>query len=328
MQPPRVSVLIPAYNSGWFLGEAVRSVLAQTCADWELIVIDDASTDGAVEALPCRDPRLVRLRNSTNLGQSRSLNRGLAVASGRYVACLDHDDLAEPQRLQMQADFLDKHPDICLLGTWATVIDHGGAVLARPPASPPVLAWSLAGGCPLTHSSIMFRRESVLALGGYDPSAAPADDYDLWTRLVRAGGRAAVLPLPLCRVRRHAGQLSRVKAQEQARVAVAIAGRHVAWLLGEPACPGHVDALLSLFDAAGGGCRHPKFVSAIALLTRLAVKGARRFGNAAEIRREAVRLLASSAVAALREAGRFSGSIRLLARAVRASFAAARLACN
>src|SRR4051812_32745176 len=118
---PRVSVLIPAYNSGRFLTEAVESILAQTTADWELIVIDDASTDGTPERLAsCNDARLVRLRNPTNLGQVRSINRGLAVARGRYVACLDHDDVAEPGRLERQSDFLDAHPDVSVLGAWAT----------------------------------------------------------------------------------------------------------------------------------------------------------------------------------------------------------------
>ena len=334
-QVPRVSAVLPAYNSGPHLREAVESVLAQTADDLELIVVDDASTDDTPRRLASYcDPRLVCLRNPANLGQTRSLNRGLRAARGRYVARMDHDDVAEPARFARQAAYLDAHPGVTVLGTWATFIDPAGAPAgtAEPPAAPAVLAWALAGGCPLIHSSVMFRRGPVLAAGGYDPAFGLAEDYDLWTRLLQAGRRLAVLPEYLCRVRRHPGQQSRRRADEQGRLAVAVARRYVSWLLGEAAEAEPVRALMSLFcrqhpdwrrhgrDAAYGPC--------LALLEKVTRRCRERFGGGGRVRDEAVGLLLRSAGWTLAEAARLSGCRKLLPRAGRAALTALRLAAG
>ena len=123
----RVSVLLAVHNGGEYLHEAVDSVLAQTYEDFELLLVDDASTDGAVDSL-APDTRIRVLRNERNLGQIPSLNRGLQAALGEYVARLDHDDLCFPRRLERQVDLLDSHPAVALAATWADIVETNGAL--------------------------------------------------------------------------------------------------------------------------------------------------------------------------------------------------------
>src|SRR5205823_6417419 len=107
--------------------EAVDSVLSQTYVDFELLLVDDASTDAAVDVLPS-DPRIRILRNERNIGQIPSLNRGLHDARGEYIARLDHDDVCLPHRLERQVELLDRTPDVALAATWTDIVDNSGAV--------------------------------------------------------------------------------------------------------------------------------------------------------------------------------------------------------
>lgn len=213
---PRVTVLLPAYDCALFLREAVDSVLAQTLRDFELVVIDDGSTDGTAQVLQSYDdPRMVVLTQE-NQGMAAALNRGLALARGEYVARMDADDRSAPQRLERQVAFLDGHPEVVVVGSRYRTMDvHGvpGSVV-RLMRHDKDLRREMYLSSPFTHGCVMLRRQAVLAVGGYDGSLWPAEDYDLWTRI---GGGLANLPESLYDYREHSSTSSLAAQDAQGR---------------------------------------------------------------------------------------------------------------
>jgi GT2 family glycosyltransferase len=207
----RVTVLLAAYNGGAYLHEAVDSVLAQTFDDFELLIVDDGSTDGSVAGLPS-DRRIRVLRNEHNIGQIPSLNRGLREARGEYVARLDHDDVCLPRRLEAQVSVLDRLPRVALVGTWTDIVDTDGrlwtTVRPRIGSFNEFAADVVAGQVFLVHPSLMFRRDVVLELGGFDESLSAAEDHDLYRKLVLARQDARVVEETLLRYRRHEQQMT------------------------------------------------------------------------------------------------------------------------
>ena len=195
LDSPMVTVLMPVYDGGCFLSPAVDSVLGQGFRDFEFVIVDDGSTDGSARLLASLgDPR-VRVLSQTNGGMSSALNAGLRAARGELVARMDQDDLALPGRLQQQVDFLRHHPDVALVGTRFVTLDEAGATgeVADVLLGPDELRRDLFVRCPLAHGTVMARRAVLDALGGYDGSKWPAEDYDLWHRLMQSH-RAANLP--------------------------------------------------------------------------------------------------------------------------------------
>jgi Glycosyl transferase family 2 len=184
---PRVTVLMSVYNGERFLGEAVAGILSQTYTDFELLIVDDGSTDGSrALASSFEDPRIRLLVNSRNLGLARSLNRGLEVARGEYVARQDADDFSEPERLAKQVAYLDEHPETALVGSGYTEVDSDGAEIGRRelPRDYREILWSLGFYCPFVHSAVMFRRSVVPGVvGPYDESLVYSMDYELWRRV-------------------------------------------------------------------------------------------------------------------------------------------------
>jgi glycosyltransferase involved in cell wall biosynthesis len=184
---PAVSVLMAVHNGAPWVQEAVKSVLEQTLADLELIVIDDGSTDATADLLAAaRDDRL-RVERQPRMGLTRSLMRALTLARAPLVARLDADDLALPERLARQRDFLDAHPEIGLLGAGCREVDATGRDLAliRPPEDDRAIRRALIRRNPFVHSSVVMRRALVEEAGGYDPTFEVAQDYDLWMRMSR-----------------------------------------------------------------------------------------------------------------------------------------------
>ena len=214
----KVTVLIAVHNGGAYLRDAVGSVLAQTFTDLELLLVDDASTDGAFGALP-PDERIRVLRNDRNLGQVPSLNRGLLEAQGEYIARLDADDLMLPTRLDRQVAVLDAEPQVALVGTWLDVVDERGrrwgTVRGHMETYADFVIAILTDRIPFGHPSITFRRDVVQALGGYEASLAPSEDKDLYRRLALGRHEARVVAAPLVRYRRHNAQLSQVHMARQ-----------------------------------------------------------------------------------------------------------------
>ena len=219
-QGPLVTVLMTVYNGLPYLPEAVESVLRQTVEDLELLVIDDASTDGSIECVRrFSDPRIRLVCNERNLGQARSLNRGLELARAPYVARLDQDDVCLPDRLQRQVTFLEQRPDVAVVGTWVYYVSPAGRKMSvvgmRIDDRGAFLGALLTYATPFGHPTVMFRRDLVRGLGGYDPSFAPCEDYALWSRLALQRDRALTIPHPLLMLRLHDRQQSQLALAAQ-----------------------------------------------------------------------------------------------------------------
>ncbi len=205
--PPRVSVLMTTYNGARTIGESIASVLAQSFADFELVVVDDCSTDATPALLAAiADPRIRVVSNARNLGIVGARNAGFEACRGEYVAALDHDDLAAPARLARQVALLDAEPSVVLAGTQVRELAPDGRVVPTSYGSgntPVVMRWQLHLRNPYSYSAMMFRADAVRRLGGFmrEP-AVYSDDYDLYLRLARVG-EVALVPEVLCTYRNH-----------------------------------------------------------------------------------------------------------------------------
>jgi glycosyltransferase involved in cell wall biosynthesis len=234
------------HNGERYLREAVDSILAQTYSDFEFIIIDDASTDGTAAILDgYDDARIVRVRNAENLGLTRSLNLGLEMARGEYVARMDADDVSEPTRLDEQVAYLGTHPDVAVLGSWCRLIDPGGQVVteSRYAEDRPVIEWRMCFGCAVTHPSVMMRRSSIVAVGGYDPDYRYAQDYELWTRCIRNGIAVSVLGRFLLRYRLSAEGIGRAHFEQQTLFCLRVARAYVEWYTSRPVTDADVASL-------------------------------------------------------------------------------------
>lgn len=222
---------MPIYNGLPHLREAVDSILNQSLGDFELICIDDGSTDGSADVLAAvQDGRVRVVRNRKRMGLSVVLNRALRMAQGVYWARMDADDISLPRRLELQARFLDKHPEISLVGSWAQTLGLPKEQVWRLPAAPEALRAELLFNSPLVHSSVMLRRADFIGKRlRYNPAVARAQDYDLWERATRKL-LLANLPKVLLRYRIHAGQVGQQHAAGQASTAAAVRARQLTQL--------------------------------------------------------------------------------------------------
>ena len=189
---PQVTVLMSVFNDERFVVQAIESILAQDFVDFELVIVDDGSTDqtsGILRDFAARDRRIL-VHRQTNAGTTAAANRGLSLAKGELVARLDSDDVSFPYRLREQVEYLSAHPDVGLIGGGSEIIDTEGLVIgvrnivARDPMS------VLHHRCIYQQSDVMFRRELVLRLGGYREKFRNAQDYDLWLRISESAGIA------------------------------------------------------------------------------------------------------------------------------------------
>ena len=246
---PLVSFLLAVHNGARYLGAAVDSVLGQTVHDLELIVIDDASTDETPDLLATvGDQRLVILRNDEQAGLAASLNRGLETAVGRYIARLDADDIAVPERLERQLARIRDEPSVAIVGSAVADLDAEGerGRTHRLPGGGAPLRWHALFSSPFFHPTVLVDRETLDRNGlRYDPAFLESEDYDLWTRLL-AFADGANLSEPLVEKRVHAAQASlrrsdvqqsfqrEIALREIARIAPGL-GKHeaeLAWGLG------------------------------------------------------------------------------------------------
>jgi glycosyltransferase involved in cell wall biosynthesis len=225
---PAVSVLMSVRNGAPWVRDAVQSVLDQSAADLELIVVDDGSVDATPALLEAvRDPRL-RVEFEPPRGLTASLNHALGFARAPLVARLDADDVALPDRLARQRAFLDAHPDVGLLGTGAREVDAAGrdVALVTPPVEDAAIRRALIRRNPFIHSSMMMRRRVVEAAGGYDARVPVAQDYDLWMRISRTT-RLANLPEPLVVRRLLPARVSATRDDERLRAEARVRWRAV-----------------------------------------------------------------------------------------------------
>ena len=219
-QTPRVSVIIPTFDRGWCLREAVDSALAQEFTNFELIVVDDGSTDGTAELLEAYRPK-VRLLRQANRGVSAARNRGIAAARGELIAFLDSDDLWLPQKLATQVEFFRAHPEALIAQTEETWVRNGRRVnpgKRHRKRSGMIFEPSL-DLCLVSPSAVMVRRELFDRVGLFDEGLPACEDYDLWLR-VSCCIPIHLIDIPLI-VKRggHADQLSRAWGLDQYRIA-------------------------------------------------------------------------------------------------------------
>lgn len=184
IKKPQVSVIIPSYNRGWIIKEAVDSVLAQDYSDFELIVVDDGSTDNTSEILnSCKE--YIKVLYQDNKGVSAARNRGVAASSGRFVSFLDSDDLWLPQKLTAQVEFFNKTPDALICQTEEVWIRKGIRVNPKKRHKKPsgmIFEPSLEL-CLVSPSAVMIRRSLFDRVGGFDETLPACEDYDLWLRI-------------------------------------------------------------------------------------------------------------------------------------------------
>jgi glycosyltransferase involved in cell wall biosynthesis len=220
---PSVTVLMPVYNAERYVTDALESILNQTFGDFEFIVINDGSTDKSLEILKryaAQDDR-IRLISRENRGLVATLNEGLALARTPLIARMDADDISLPERLQLQAAFMDAHREVVCVGSYCDIIDATGRVIgiysSMPTGHKEILDSLLNGVCVITHPTAMFRRERVLHAGGYDAAWMLVEDHELWLRLC-ASGELAGIPIPLLRYREHDVSVSSMHHHKQLEV--------------------------------------------------------------------------------------------------------------
>jgi glycosyltransferase involved in cell wall biosynthesis len=207
---PKLSVLLPTYNAAAYLAETLDSLFAQTEPDFELIVLDDHSTDATVDIVRARDDPRLRLHvNAVNLGTPGNINIGLAMARGVYIARMDHDDLALPDRLRLQAAFLDRHPEVTLLGGQIQHFQEDESVSDFPLEDDLIKARLIAGSGYIANPTTMFRAEFVRRHRiWFDPNLYLTDDLGFIFDCVMAGARLANLPDLILRYRVHPAMTS------------------------------------------------------------------------------------------------------------------------
>jgi glycosyltransferase involved in cell wall biosynthesis len=205
-----VTVFVPVHNRERYVSDAIQSILAQSYGDFELLLVDDGSTDRSVEVMRSfDDPRIRIVENGENLGIPRTRNRGLELARGEYIALLDSDDRMLPERLEQQVAFLDQHPDHAEVGAWCRMMDEDGRPLRRikrQPVSPEDCRVQLLFRCCLSNRTIL-GRTALLREKGYRNDYPRCQDYDLHVRLAEEH-LLGNLPRVLVLGRIHAGQIT------------------------------------------------------------------------------------------------------------------------
>lgn len=245
---PKISVILSVYNGETYLDECLRSICEQTFVEFELIVVDDASTDGTPEILrrhAAQDLRIIVLTNERNKERSVSRNIALAHARADLVAIMDADDIALPDRLAKQFAFMCTNPDVLVCGGALTCHETGENIYY--PMNDEAIRTQLLWASPFAHSAVMFRRNPVLETGGYDPAMPFAEDYDLWSRLaVLHSWRFANLDEVLIRYRIHPHADRRMYHARLRECALAIMKSHML-RLGIPETVVDMEAHLKLF---------------------------------------------------------------------------------
>lgn len=185
----KVSVLMPVYNGEKYLAQAIESIGFQSYDDWELIIVDDGSTDMTAEIVSrYRDNRIYYLKNERNIGLIATLNKGIDYCSGKYIARMDADDISEPERLKKQIEFMESHPNYVMCGTNARIINSEGNPIGsiKNLTTNNYLRINLLFSVPFVHPSMIIRKEAILN-SRYDADFKHVEDYDLWCRLSAKG---------------------------------------------------------------------------------------------------------------------------------------------
>lgn len=227
MNDPEITIIIPTYNRADFLGLAVESVLGQTYKNWELLIIDDASTDSTESIIATYtqkdsakyDSRIRSIKNAANLGISKTRNRGLHEARGTYIAMLDSDDIwLDPEKLAKQIAAFEKNTKLGIAGTWITQIDETGKTLRNIAfaQSDADIRRTFVYYNSIVQSSVLFLKQAALDAGGYDETLATMEDTDLWLNI---GTKYEIETLPVYAVgyRVHKNSITKNRRKQVAR---------------------------------------------------------------------------------------------------------------
>lgn len=186
---PKVSVILAVYNGENYIKDAINSILNQTYSNFELIIIDDGSSDSTATIVKSFTDSRIRFIEQENTGLAATLNRAINLSNGKYIARQDHDDLSFPLRLEKQVDFLETNPEYAILGTNSIIWEKDTPTNRghRHPTDFATLNFKLLFDCFFVHSSVMLRKEALDQIGLYttDPNRQPPEDFELWSRIVR-----------------------------------------------------------------------------------------------------------------------------------------------
>lgn len=228
-----ISVVVPVHNGAQWLGQTLDSLFAQTYPHFEIVLVDDASTDNLDKVLASfRDARLQVVHLKKNVGVSAARNLGIGMAKGGYIAFCDADDLCQPQRLERQLAFLEQHPETGLCGSAFTCFDTQERETVKNPVSDEEIRSALMQGNCFGLSTIV-GRAGLLNAAQFDETLNVAEDYELWTRLAASGVRLANLPESLLLYRGHPQQASRHRSEELDHATRKIRSVYCAELLGD-----------------------------------------------------------------------------------------------
>jgi Glycosyltransferases involved in cell wall biogenesis len=224
----KVSVILPVYNAERYLSDAINSIVGQTFTDWELVIINDGSTDGSDQIISkFTDSRIHYYQNEENLGLIKTLNKAITLCCGEYIARMDADDVCLPIRFEKQIDFLDKYPGYAMCGSWVNVIDENslekGKIINF--TNNEYLQIHLLFSVPFVHPAVMIRAD-VLRNNLYDETFSHIEDYELWCRIADKY-RVANVPYYLLNYRWHSTNISVLNSQIQKKLKSAINEREL-----------------------------------------------------------------------------------------------------
>lgn len=227
---PLVSVIMPVFNSEKFLDEAIQSILNQTYENFEFLIFDDGSTDNSkeiIESYAILDNRVKPLFSNTNKGYVYHLNHGIEMSEGEFIARMDSDDVALPNRFNQQLNFLKKNLNIAIVGGSSIIINESnnniGVSIAHD--NPIYLWWISFFTCPLIHPSVLIRKSIIKDVGVYNINRLPAEDFDLWVRVLQHADICNIKD-PLIKYRTHSESISFRKMQLQSEKAEEILKEH------------------------------------------------------------------------------------------------------
>lgn len=219
---PIISVIMSVRNGEKYVADSIRSMLNQSFKDFEFIILNDASIDNTLKIInKIKDKRLKVISNSRKKGLTKSLNICLKICKGKYIARMDHDDIARPDRFQKQISFLEQNPKVGVVGSWVEIIDSWGKSkgLLKFPKSQKTILNKIFLYNPIRHSTVMFRKELVNKYGFYDANLDGAEDYDLWLRFSRHT-KIANINIPLVKYRIHEDSVSEKEEKKVLKAAI------------------------------------------------------------------------------------------------------------
>jgi glycosyltransferase involved in cell wall biosynthesis len=215
MANPRIDVIMSVYNGEKYLREAIESVLEQTYTNFKFIIVDDGSDDSSFDIINSfADERIEVCKNERTEGLTKSLNKALKVAEGKYIARQDADDTSLPSRLECQVDFLEEHTEVDVLGTGIILIDEEGNRIGERTAQPSPSRQIFLERNELFHGSAVIRRDALDAVGRYNELFKYSQDYELWLKLAKEHN-VRNLQIPLYASRIHRSSVSLKKTREQ-----------------------------------------------------------------------------------------------------------------